>query len=129
MQKIAVIMCFAFVLSGCATIGTASLDRMSDSKMYKKIGMAYVAIADKEAMRKEFVDRYPEWPQDVKNAILQGEIIIGMTEGQVLASWGSPESVNRTIFKNHTREQWIYSQWPHFGYLYFDNGILTAQQD
>jgi len=33
--------------------------------------------------------------------------------------------VNRTVTAGHVREQWVYP----VGYLYFDNGILTAIQN
>lgn len=53
---------------------------------------------------------------------------IGMTTKQVLerTSAGPPNKVNRTVTKNHLREQWVYNRGV---YLYFDNGVLTAFQD
>jgi len=52
---------------------------------------------------------------------------IGMTQQEVLdSSWGKPNKVNRTITANGTREQWVYDNG---GYLYIDNGILTAIQN
>jgi hypothetical protein len=51
---------------------------------------------------------------------------IGMTAKEVLeSSWGKPQSVNSTHTAAGTREQWVYSG----GYLYFDNGVLTAIQN
>jgi len=51
---------------------------------------------------------------------------IGMTDRQVeLSCWGSPERVNRTETAGHVSEQWVYRS-P--GYLYFENGRLTAIQ-
>ena len=53
-------------------------------------------------------------------------VAIGMTKEQVLSSnWGRPQSVNKTITANGTREQWVYNG----GYLYFDNGVLTTIQN
>ena len=50
---------------------------------------------------------------------------IGMTKDQAARSlWRSPDSVNITETSAGTREQWVYS----LGYLYFENGILTAIQ-
>ena len=52
-------------------------------------------------------------------------ISIGMTSGQVLESnWGKPSKVNTTATAHTVREQWVYRS----GYLYFENGILTAVQ-
>lgn len=59
------------------------------------------------------------------NAILKRNIIIGMTEEEVLLSWNKPKSINKDIFKGHTREQWIYDS----QYIYFENGKLTAIQN
>jgi len=40
-------------------------------------------------------------------------------------NWGAPDEINRTMTARGTHEQWVYSR----GYLYFDNGILTAAQN
>jgi hypothetical protein len=53
-------------------------------------------------------------------------VSIGMTQADALASsWGRPEKVNRTTTVRGEREQWVYPG----GYLYFENGILTAIQN
>lgn len=57
--------------------------------------------------------------------ILKGKIIIGMDRDMVIASWGSPESKNRTVGSWGVHEQWIYGN----TYLYFDDGILKSFQD
>jgi putative ABC transport system substrate-binding protein len=51
---------------------------------------------------------------------------IGMTAEEVKdgTSWGRPNHINRTITANGISEQWVYGG----GYLYFNNGILTAMQ-
>lgn len=50
---------------------------------------------------------------------------IGMTESEVLASkWGSPKKRNETITATGKREQWVYDK----GYIYFENGYVTAIQ-
>lgn len=53
-------------------------------------------------------------------------VSIGMTQDRVLqSSWGKPRKINRTTTLTREREQWVYDG----GYLYFDNGILTAIQN
>lgn len=53
-------------------------------------------------------------------------VSIGMTGSDVRqSSWGKPLKVNRTSTANGTREQWVYRG----GYLYFENGSLTAIQN
>lgn len=55
-------------------------------------------------------------------------VALGMTQQQVLESnWGRPSRVNRTSTARGTHEQWVYSDGR--GYLYFQDGILTAVQN
>ncbi len=50
---------------------------------------------------------------------------IGMTESEVYAStWGAPKKRNETITASGKREQWVYDN----GYIYFENGYVTAIQ-
>lgn len=50
---------------------------------------------------------------------------IGMTKSEVLnSSWGNPKSKNITETTYGTHEQWVYS----IGYIYFDDGVVTAIQ-
>lgn len=54
------------------------------------------------------------------------EPAIGMTEAEVYAStWGAPQKVNTTETAAGKREQWVYDG----GYIYLDNGIVTAIQE
>ncbi len=51
---------------------------------------------------------------------------VGMTESEVYAStWGSPEKRNKTTTAQGNREQWVYED----GYIYLENGIVTAIQE
>lgn len=53
-------------------------------------------------------------------------VTIGMTAERVrLSNWGRPDHINRTIRSSGVREQWVYDG----GYLYFEDGILTAIQN
>ena len=54
------------------------------------------------------------------------EPAIGMTEAEVYAStWGAPQKVNTTETAAGKREQWVYDG----GYIYLNNGIVTAIQE
>ena len=64
----------------------------------------------------------------------KGPARIGMTKEQaVRTSWCSPDAINRTTTAGHVKEQWVYQSRDHprinRGYLYFDNGRLTAIQE
>ncbi len=53
-------------------------------------------------------------------------IWVGMTAAQLMASWGSPRTNNRSVFAEGERDQWVYGD---FGpYVYLDNGIVTSYQ-
>lgn len=79
--------------------------------------------------------QHPEWTEQDKGYIRRHEIRIGMSKSAVIASWGDPIDINRTVGSWGIHEQWIYS----FGsassigyehkYLYFENGKLTSFQD
>jgi hypothetical protein len=52
-------------------------------------------------------------------------VSVGMSQDDVAASsWGRPKQINRTTTARGTEEQWVYDG----GYLYFENGRLTAVQ-
>lgn len=57
--------------------------------------------------------------------LVQGVVWIGATDKHVMLSWGRPEDINRTITANMVAEQWVYSG----GYIYIENGIVTAIQN
>jgi hypothetical protein len=61
----------------------------------------------------------------------KGPAHIGMTTDQAIhTSWCYPDKKNTTETEGHFREQWIYQHSvEHRGYLYFDNGHLTAIQE
>ena len=53
-----------------------------------------------------------------------------MSQQDVLdSSWGRPHKVNKTTTVTGTREEWVYGEYGEQGFLYFDNGVLTAIQN
>lgn len=76
-----------------------------------------------EKLEEKAVARFKR--EDVARRRQEG-VRIGMTEDDVLkSSWGRPRKINRTITTQGVREQWVYAS----GYLYFEDGSLTAIQD
>ena len=62
----------------------------------------------------------------VDYSMLKTAPTIGMTSAEVLAStWGAPNKTNTTETAYGIHEQWVYND---RGYIYFDNGIVTAIQ-
>ncbi len=76
--------------------------------------------------------------QRVKDAILRGDVLIGMTSSDVIASRGRPHDVNKTTGIFGVHEQWVMyalsesgkwdSKGKEYGYIYFENGLVTSWQ-
>ncbi len=75
--------------------------------------------------RQAYVDAHPNLSGNMERAILYGDVHIGMTAEQVVASIGRPERVNRTVTAYGSHEQWVYG----WSYIYFRNGVVTSWQD
>lgn len=66
----------------------------------------------------------------VEMAIASARVAIGMTNDEVMKSWGSPHKINATVSANSRREQWVYRRGG-IGfdqYVYVDDGVVTAIQ-
>lgn len=88
-----------------------------------------------ERRRKWYVDNNPSLPLAMQRLILEGRVTIGMTQEQVLASWGWPRDVSRTVTASGTTERWSYGYYiaerngvRYTHYLYFDDGRVTSWQ-
>lgn len=64
------------------------------------------------------------WDPRVVIAIANGSVIRGMTEEQVIESWGESRDKNDSYVGQLNRSQWIYTG----HYLYFESGLLTDWQ-
>lgn len=94
--------------------------------------------------RRNYIGLHPELTPAIRSAISSGEVLIGMTTEQVVASRGRPLDINRTTGKWGIHEQWVYvgveanprmqmsrreSLLDHkYGYIYFENGVVTSWQ-
>jgi Domain of unknown function (DUF4124)/Protein of unknown function (DUF2845) len=66
----------------------------------------------------------------ISSAIAQRRVFIGMTEEEVVRSWGKPNKINRSVTSQNINEQWIYDR-KRIGdgqYLYIENGVLKSIQ-
>ncbi len=82
--------------------------------------------------RNTYIDNHPQLSEFLKKQIFHGAVCIGMTPEQVVASWGNPNSINRTTGAWGVHEQWVYGTYMYGGkvkYLYFENDTLTTIQD
>lgn len=85
----------------------------------KKIKLRETLSAQK---KEEILKKYGKYWGEI---IAENKVKIGMTTEMVIASWGKPTDINRSIGSWGKHEQWIYNG----SYLYFEDGVLTAWQD
>lgn len=118
--KILVLGCVFLLLSGCVS-----------------------TIISRKIMREEYFKTQPDVSSEVKEAILNGEVLLGMSVPQVLASRGYPGDRKRSTGSWGVHEQWCYSGivrmdvlWSNketllnykYAYIYFENGVVTSWQ-
>ena len=72
----------------------------------------------KTVFEKEKVSHIIKNYPDLWNKIVEGKVVVGMTEEMVILSWGKPEKINRASYG----DQWVYGD----QYLYFENGKLKS---
>lgn len=122
-------------LSGCVT--TETIKNFTDRELasYRQSHWGEGVYESEMARRRKMaVNNHSEWREEIKKAVLGGEVLIGMTEEQVIACWGKPDKINTTVTSFVKHEQWIYGYrdingyWIPKYYLYFENGILTSFQ-
>ncbi len=104
---------------------------LSNEYIYPVSDNFYDFLKKEKKRRQNFLDKNTNISIKYKEAIINGKIILGMTAEMVIASWGYPDDVNKSVTGYGTNEQWIYGDYDsieeHF--LYFDNGILTGWQE
>lgn len=82
--------------------------------------------------RQRYIRIHPEMSDEFKEAILAGEIRLGMHEGQVEAAIGPPNHVNRSAYSWGTTAQFCYDaigfnfNFNRYRYVYFENGKVTS---
>lgn len=86
--------------------------------------------------REEYLKNHPSISQEMRYAINNGNLLIGMDQEQVIASRGNPLRINKTTTQYGVNEQWImYDTVPswdlkakEYKYIYFENGKLIGWQ-
>lgn len=80
----------------------------------------------KQSSRNRYVNHNPDMTIEIKKAIRDGDIIRGMNEEQVLASWASPILKWLEAENNKKYKVWTYPDMQNspFVNIYFDNDIV-----
>jgi hypothetical protein len=67
----------------------------------------------------------PNWDQSIVELIKNQKVKVGMSEEQVILSWGEPQKNNKSVGNFGVHEQWVYGNGQ---YLYLENKVLTSFQ-
>ena len=80
----------------------------------------------KKSLRERYVRDTPDLKSDIKKAILDGDIIVGMTKEQAYASRATPIFKGEKSLKGKYREYWIYPDMKNSPYvnIYFSDDIV-----
>ena len=75
----------------------------------------------------EYFKKYhPSWTDLECRRVAARLIVLGFKKEHVIASWGEPKDIHRSVGAWGVHEQWVYGGGR---YLYFENDILTSWQD
>jgi len=90
-------------------------------------------VEERRAKGREIVEQRAKEARQrrlIKEAIKNKQVMIGMTKNDVIASWGRPDDINRSISASGTSEQWVYERGDYNSqYVYFDNGVVSYISD
>jgi hypothetical protein len=74
------------------------------------LGLAMILEYERRlrARRRELMTKYGN--DEIVEAIINKQLWQGATPEQIVDSWGYPDDVDRSVFKNKTKETWKYGQ-------------------
>jgi hypothetical protein len=81
--------------------------------------------------RSLYVTENPETPTPFANAIMSGNVVVGMTPSMVIAAWGKPTRIEKTAANPKGDEKWIYGNYlvnNAVTHLYFRTGALVLYE-
>lgn len=96
------------------------LSGINSTSIKEIFGGHFDEIFSFEDPRKSHIDISDEMWAIIQN----GSLKMGMTEVELILSWGKPEKTNMTIVNGANMKQLVYGK----QYLYFDNGKLSSVQ-
>lgn len=72
--------------------------------------------------QEQYVKEHPELSEEMKKNILEETVAIGMTEEQVIASWGKPDDIQIFSSEYNSYKRWIYKNRPK---VYWTDGKVS----
>jgi hypothetical protein len=123
----------------------AAMIGLADRNMCKTVGVdlepglsADAAAAWAKTKAGKICAKYPDWPREVCGVVAEKSAQLGMTAAQLLASWGKPRQIYRSLYERVEREEWMYGGMITGGmgayrdtigrivYAMFENGLLKS---
>jgi hypothetical protein len=146
-KNVAILLVLLF-FSGCVTVTTDKrlavstlqdkenlAKSLTDEKIYeliRRLRSYLYTEEDQRVLREEMIRRHPEWTKEMQNLVEEGKIKIGMSQQQLLSSWGNPNNVNKNVGNWGVFEQWSYGdvRYPYnvAYYIYLENGVIASWQ-
>ena len=77
---------------------------------------------------RRLIAEHRQWSDEELLSVACGGIVIGMSAEQVVASWGRPNDINRSIYSSGVHEQWVYGELD-ASYVYLEDGVVTSLQN
>ena len=94
--------------------------------------LAAIGCVTMSDYRADYLAANPDTPERFAAAIEEGAIMRGMTKQQVVAAWGPPVDINRSVGSWGAHEQWVYGAYSRYStrrYVYFEGNRCTGWQD
>ncbi len=91
-----------------------------ENQLKKRREMREPAVA--EAVRRGLIRK------SMADNILDGFVVVGMSENEARSAWGTPRNINSTHSASFSQDQWCYGKYGG-SYLYFSGGRLRTIQN
>ena len=81
-----------------------------------------VEVQQQVSAQEKYVQAHPDLSDEMKKTILDETVCIGMTEEQVLASWGKPDDIQVFSSEYNSYKRWIFKNRPK---VYWKDGKVS----
>jgi len=142
-RKLAVGLMLCLLALGACAKSMKQLEAMDDRALFEELHRAKFAVVGGGGyyhdVRKVLLEKHPEWPSHIRDAIEREQIVVGMTKLQAAASWGTPTTFRQATYRSQSVEMWVYGVVPGEGplptlasgpdrnrFLYFDGDELVG---
>jgi len=134
MRYLSFFVLFLILFGGCAgmpyQLAKMDQEQLKTVTYYQLIDALWAYKAGNQLISNEAISWGLITKEDV-GQISRREIKIGMSEQALIASWGKPTKINKTVGNLGVHKQYIYGSYSKYEkpkYVYIDNGKVTSWQ-